>query len=667
MSATSWPSEAKLSSGSHSSAAVRAAWSAAFRPDPVLTVSEWADRERMLSQRTASEPGQWRTNRTPYLREIMDCLSVLSPVQRVVFKKGAQIGATEAGNNWIGYVIDQAPGPMLAVQPTVDMAKRFSRQRVAPMIDDCAPLRAKVREARERDSGNTVLAKEFPGGLLVMTGANSAAGLRSMPARFIFLDEIDAYPGDVDGEGDPIALAEARGRTFQRRKVFMPSTPTIAGRSRVDREWSKSDQRKFFVPCPECGVFQTLEFKQLRWPKGDTRAARYHCEACEASLGDEHKTFMLANGEWRATAEGDGETVGFHLSSLYSPVGWLSWVEIAKRWEDAQGDPTLLKGFVNTILGEVWQERGDAPDWDAVYSRRLEYRSGDVPGFVVVLFAGVDVQKDRLEVGIWGFGRNRQRALIEHRVLVGPTNRPEVWAELAAMFDETWPHESGATLKVRDWGIDTGAFAPDVAAFLHSQRGRANVHAIDGVDKYIGAFIKLGAMDLMVNGKPLKRGLKTVRVGVSFCKQEIVAQLGLRPGENGELPHGFIALPQDVTQEQVKQLTSESLVTVTKNGRVKREWQIMEGRRNEVLDCANYARGLAAMRGWDRWKPKTFAEYESAQRIIGKPPEPTKRAAEPAENYEAPEREPLDLPAPPPRAAAAPAARRRFSQSPYLA
>ena len=183
----------------------------------------------MLSGKAAADPGPWRTSRTPYLHAIMDCLSPTSAVERVVFMKGAQFGATEMGSNWVGYVIHQAPGPMMAVQPTVEMAKRNSKQRIDPLIEEARRAGRVDRATRSRDSGNTVLSKEFPGGVLVMTGANGAVGLRSMAVRYLFLDEVDAYPGDVDGEGDPITLAVARTRTFARRKVFMVSTPTIPG------------------------------------------------------------------------------------------------------------------------------------------------------------------------------------------------------------------------------------------------------------------------------------------------------------------------------------------------------------------------------------------------------------------------------------------------------
>ena len=266
-------------------------------PDPPMTVAEWADSYRILSGRAAAEAGRYRTSRTPYMREIMENLSPSSPVERVVFMKAAQTGATEAGNNFIGFVIHQAPGPILAVQPTVELAKRNSQQRIDPLIEESAELRKIVAPARSRDSGNTVLAKRFPGGQLVLTGANSATGLRSMPARYVFLDEVDAYPGDVDGEGDPIALAEARTATFgHRKKLFLVSTPTIKGLSRIEREYEASDQRRFFVPCPHCGAMQWLQFERLRWEKGKPETALYTCEACDQPISEAAKTEMLAKG-----------------------------------------------------------------------------------------------------------------------------------------------------------------------------------------------------------------------------------------------------------------------------------------------------------------------------------------------------------------------------------
>ncbi len=318
---------------------IERAWHEGLTPDPLLSVSAWADQHRMLSSKASAEPGRWRTARTPYLREIMDCLSPASPIERVVFMKGAQVGGTGCGSCWIGYVIHHAPGPMMAVWPTVEMAKRNSKQRIDPLIEESPVLAALIAPARSRDAGNTILAKEFRGGVLVMTGANSAVGLRSMPVRYLFLDEVDGYPLDVEGEGDAISLAEARTRTFTRRKIFIVSTPTIAGASSIEREYEASDQRRYFVPCPHCAHAQWFRFEQLRWERGRPETAVYVCESCETPIAEHHKTWMLEHGQWRATAPGNGRTAGFHLSSLYSPVGWRSWREIAAAWEelDRQG------------------------------------------------------------------------------------------------------------------------------------------------------------------------------------------------------------------------------------------------------------------------------------------------------------------------------------------
>ena len=269
-------------------------WGLGIRPDADLTVSQWADAHRMLGSRASAEPGRYRTSRTPYMREIMDALSPSSTVQRVVFMKAAQVGATEAGNNWIGFAIHQAPGPMLAVQPTVELAKRNSRQRIDPLIEESAALRERVKPARSRDAGNTMLSKEFAGGILIMTGANSAVGLRSTPARYIFLDEVDDYPASADEEGDPVTLVEARSLTFaHRRNSFGVLLRAITALSRIEREFEASDQRRFFVPCPHCGHSQWLKFDRLRWQKGRPETAEYHCEGCDQPMGVHNKTAML--------------------------------------------------------------------------------------------------------------------------------------------------------------------------------------------------------------------------------------------------------------------------------------------------------------------------------------------------------------------------------------
>ncbi len=603
---------------------IERAWHEGLTPDPLLSVSAWADQHRMLSSKASAEPGRWRTSRTPYLREIMDCLSPASPIERVVFMKGAQVGGTEAGSCWIGYVIHHAPGPMMAVWPTVEMAKRNSKQRIDPLIEESPALAGLIAPARSRDAGNTILAKEFRGGVLVMTGANSAVGLRSMPVRYLFLDEVDGYPLDVEGEGDAITLAEARTRTFTRRKIFIVSTPTIAGASSIEREYEASDQRRYFVPCPHCAHAQWLRFEQLRWERGRPETVAYICESCEMPIAEHHKTSMLAQGQWRATATGNGRTAGFHLSSLYSPVGWRTWREIAAAWESAidkaTGSASAIKTFKNTELGETWVEDGEAPDWQQLLERREDYRIGTVPHGGLLLVGGADVQKDRIEVSVWAFGRGKEAWLVEHRVLMGDTARDPVWTQLRAMLAETWTHACGAQLPLARFAIDTGYATQEAYTFVRACRD-PRVMAIKGVARGAALIGTPTAVDVSVGGKKLRRGLKLYSVTVGIAKQELYNHLRKQASvaEDGvtlTYPPGYIHLPK-VDAEFLQQLCAEQLVTRRdRNGYPKREWQKLR-ERNEGLDAFVYCRAAASAAGLDRFEERHWRELE---RSLGLPP-----------------------------------------------
>jgi phage terminase large subunit GpA-like protein len=595
------------------------AWRDGLLPDPALTVSEWADQHRVLSPRASAEPGRYRTDRTPYIREIVDALSPMHPVRRIVVMKSAQVGFTEGGNNWIGYVIHHAPGPMLAVQPTVELAKRFSRQRIEPLIAESPALRERVKPARSRDAGNTVLSKEFPAGLLVITGANSAVGLRSMPARYLFLDEVDAYPPSADEEGDPVALAEARTRTFSwRSKVLLGSTPTIHGLSRIEREYEATDQRRYFVPCPHCGEMQWLKFERLRWDKGKPETAHYECASCDGRIEEHHKTAMLEAGEWRPSAEGhDPGTIGFHISALYSPVGWFSWENIARLWEAATTDEAK-RSFKNSVLGETWIETGEAPDWQRLYERRETWQIGTVPRGGLFLTAGADVQKDRIEVDIWAWGRGLESWLVDHIAVEGGPEHAETWEELSDLLGRTWPHAHGAQLGLAKLAIDTGYESPAVYAWAR-RTGHAQVAPIKGVEGFNRAAPVIGPthVDVTEGGKKLRRGARLWTVAVSTFKSETYRYLRLSTPTDEEIaagakcPAGYVHLPNGTEAEWLKQLVGEQLVTVkTKRGFSRLEWQKLR-ERNEALDCRVYARAAAWIAGVDRWTEAMWRDLEA--------------------------------------------------------
>lgn len=595
-----------------------------LKPEPRLTVSEWADLYRILTQKASAEPGKWRTSRTPYLREIMDSLSPLSGIEEVYFMKGAQIGGTECGNNWIGYVIDYAPGPFMGVQPTVDLAKRNSKQRIQPLIDECPRLAARVKSARERDSGNTILEKDFPGGRLVLTGANSAVGLRSMPARYLFLDEEDAYPGDVDGEGDPSSLAKARTKTFARRKIFHVSTPTFEGRSRIASGYNSSDRRKYFVPCPSCKGMQHLQWKQIKYQvfknivgQEEPRDVHYLCEHCGGRIEEYSKKTMLENGEWRAEFPGvrAGKVAGFHLNSLYSPLGWFSWHDAVQQWLDAQGKPEELRGFINTVLGETWKDKSDAPDWNRLYERREPYKTGEIPSkSVVFLTAGVDVQKDRLEVEVVGWGKNKESWSIDHIVIPGDTSLEITWQGVDELLGKVWKHESGLSFSIKMLAVDSGFNTQHVYNWTR-KHPMNRVMAVKGIDQATLLVGISSAVDVNLAGKRIRRGAKVWPLGVSIAKGELYSWLKQnKPVDGQKFPIGYCHFPE-YGDEYFKQLTSEQLVVRIVRGRRKYDWEKTR-ERNEALDCRIYARAAASAVGMDRFNDE---HWEYLQGLQGEP------------------------------------------------
>jgi len=521
--------------------------------------------------------------------------------------KGAQLGATEAGNNWLGYIIDQAPGPALMVLPTVETAKRNSKQRVAPLIEESPALRAKVKDARRRDSGNTVLSKEFPSGILVMTGANSAIGLRSMPARYLFLDEVDAYPPDADGEGDPVELAIQRTRTFARRKIFLVSTPTIAGVSRIEAAFEESDQRRYFVPCPYCGHHQVLKWLNVKWPEGRPDEAAYRCEACEELIAERLKPAMLAAGEWRAEAAGDGKTAGFHLSGLYSPAGWYSWAEAARDFLAAKDVPERLKTFVNLCLAECWKERGEAPDWERLKYRAEGYPIGQVPRGGLFLTAGADVQGQRLEVEIVAWGPNNESWSVDYRILLGDVFQPQVWQQLAELLDESFPAEGGGSLKIGRLAVDSGYATQMVYNFARLYSGNL-VMATKGTARSTLAVGTPSPVDVTAGGRKLRGSAKVWPLGVDILKGQLYGWLRLQTPEEGEAcPPGWCHFPEH-GDEWFRQLTAEQLVTRrNKKGYIVREWEKTRDR-NEALDCRVYAMAAAMAAGVERWSPERWAD-----------------------------------------------------------
>lgn len=563
-----------------------------FKPPSRRTVTGWADDERILPSKGSAAPGKYRSSRTPYMREPMDCLSVLSPVEEVVLMAAAQTGKSESGNNWVGYVIDEAPGPMLLVQPTVDNAKRYSKQRITPMILETPSLAAKVIDNKSRESGNTMLEKEFPNGILLLGGANSAAGLRSMPIRYLFADEISNWPADVDGEGDPLGLAEERTNTFGRkRKIFKCSTPGIAKVCRIEAEYLKTDQRKYFVPCPHCGHKHVLRWENFHIPKKpdggwDFAGAYMACPDCGGVLREHHKTDMLAAGEWRATCphQIDPTRRGYQISALYSPVGWKSWARIARQWIEAQGNQTKLQAFANNVLAETWDVSGTAISDVELYNRvqalAADYNGLELlPEGALVVVNGVDVQPDRLELETLAFGLGQENWSIEYRVIMGDPNGPLVWQQLDNYLATEFKHPSGVRLRAARTFVDTGGSNTTAVYDYVRDRAHLGVFGIKG----------RGGDGVPAVGNPTKNNIgkvPLVPVGTFVLKDAVFGGLALT-----EAGPGYCHFPKRYAPSYYRGLTAEEVrVKLNPKGFPVREWfKKTADARNEPLDCRVYA------------------------------------------------------------------------------
>ena len=593
----------------------------AWAPPPRLSLSQWADKHFVLSAESAAQPGRWRT--LPYQRGIMDAIT--DPrIEHVTVMKSARIGYTLMFSAAIGYFMHQDPAPMLVVQPTVDDAKNFSKETIATMLRDVPVLAALTTRDEEskgpKDSSNTMTHKLFPGGVLSLVGANSGAGFRRISRRVVLLDEVDAYPPSAGSEGDPVRLAKMRTQAFWNRKLVDGSTPLLAGSSRIEQLFLDGDQRRFHVPCPHCGHMDFLAFRQIDrghwmvWPEGEPGAAHFVCSKNGCVIEHKDKRAMLERGEWRADAELKGHA-SFHIWAAYSYSPNATWGDIATEFVAANKEGSeALRTFVNTWLGETWQEKGEAPEWERLYRRREKYARGTVPAQVLLLTAGVDVQRDRLVVEVVGWGGDRQSWSVDALVLPGDTSRPEVWASLDELLARQWPTEDGGARPIEMLAVDSGDQTQTVYNWAR-RYPMSRVIAVKGASSAAAIINSPSAVDVTVRGKKLSRGYKVWPVGSSLVKSELYGWLRLEaPVDGGPCPPGFCHFPEH-GEDFFKQLTAEHLVQVRKRtGHIVHEWQVQPGRENHYLDCRVYARAAAALKGLDR--------YAAAQRTGPPAPAP---------------------------------------------
>lgn len=567
-----------------------------WAPPPKQTLSEWAEKNFYLSPEYSAQTGQLRLH--SFQRDIFD--SFTDPyVTDIVVMCATQMVKTLFLQAIVAYVIARDPGPILLAQPTETDAETFSKERLAPMIRDMECLRTRVAPEKRTSKANTTLHKMFQGGSLSLIGAQTAGNFARRTIRYFLADERDKWLRNVGKEGDGYSLGVKRTARFRSRaKRVQVCSPTIEGDSQIAKAYADTDQRKFWVPCPKCGDHQVLRWERVTWENADPDTARYKCAHCEALWNDVERWDACERGEWRGEAAFRGKA-GFWISELYSE--WRTLTQIVRDFLAKKDDPVEFQTFVNTTLAETWKQAGEAPDWEKLMSRiEQSYHLGQVPAGVLFLTGGVDVQKTWIEGYIYGWGRGRQRWVVDHFRIEGDPYNPATWDALTEQLNRTYRHPSGADLNIIRMAVDTGHATNEVYAWAR-QQGSGRVLAVDG---RAGGAALVGLptqVDIKVGGGGrIKHGCKLWPVNVSMAKSELYGLLGKdRPADGEPYPAGWVHFAADLPDEFFRQLTAEQLVYHVVKGYRKAEW-IKSRERNEALDCANYARAAASALGMDR-------------------------------------------------------------------
>lgn len=633
----------------------REAYGRGLTPDPELWVDEWADEYMRIPRDTgAAEPGKYRTARTPYAREPMRCLSPAHPCKRVITMVASQLMKTQIALNWIGALIHMAPSNILTLLPSLALAKRVSA-RIGKTIAATPELKARVAASRSRDARNTMDTKEFEGGTLYATTAGSASNLAELAARYIYGDEIDRWDVDVDEEGDPVDLAETRGSTFGRNaKFYFSSSPTIKGASRIADLFETSDQRYYYVPCPTCGHMQVLEWESLLY-SADFQTVHYKCSSpdCDVLIEEHHKGEMLAQGEWRSHARGDGETVGFHLNALYAPLGWTSWADLAKQFEKAKraqdrGDLEPMQVFYNTRLAKVWDSAVEQTKAEVLQARALQenYVLGTVTVGVLVLTCSVDVQANRLEVMIIGWGAGMERWIVDFKVIPGDPADQRTWELLDDLLKVRYRHPCGVSLGILATGIDSGGHhTHEVYQFCRVRRWR-NVFALKGASKPGRPVIaqRPSLVDVTWRGQTERNGAELWMVGTDTAKDWIYNRYSFESGP------GAVHFAKDLPDEFFQQCVAERKIARYVKGYKRIEWVKGKADRNEALDLQVYNLAMAYYLGLHRYGEQDWEKLRQAlaQANLFEEPTPAKPPASEQEDDDADAEVESQSPAQPP-------------------
>jgi phage terminase large subunit GpA-like protein len=583
----------------------------ALRPPPRFSLSEWAEQHAYLSPETSSEPGKFHA--FAYQIAIMDAMTDPS-IEIITVMKSARVGYTRLLDHLVGYHIHHDPAPVLVVQPRVEDAEDYSRTEIAPMLRDTPCLAAIAGDLKAKDSDQRILKRMFRNGASVsFVGANSPAGFRRITARVVCFDEVDAYPVEGAGEeGDQVKLGIKRSETFWNRKIVLGSTPLVTETSRIARSYAESDRRRYHVPCPHCGVFQTLKWPNLQWGKdidanGNTlthypETAHFVCEGCQERIEEHHKPAMVAAGQWIAERPFKGHA-GFHIWAAYSLWPNAAWSNLAREHLAAGKDRGLRKTFTNLVLGETWDEQYETVDGNQLRLRGENYGTDCLPDAIQTLTAGIDTHDDRFELIVLGFGAQEETWVVDFQVPYGDPGQQSAWIGLDQLLLREYNTDRGRTLRIKAVCIDSGGHhAQSVVNFCQSRRAR-RIYAIKGIS---------GASKQPIwplHASRTHTNQQVFLINVDKAKQLIYARL-----RNDKSGPNFMHFPagEPYGEEFFDQLTSERVITKYKMGIPFHVWELPPNRNNEVLDCCAYAIAARESMPWLRFDTMVAAPHPHA-------------------------------------------------------
>lgn len=630
-------------------ARLAAAAARALAPRKPLTVSQWADLHRRLSSKGSAEPGRWRTDRNPPLREPMDIMSARAAVKEGVLMFPIQFGKTEVEVNVLGYIMDHSPGPAMVCLPGEVSMNKWVNQKLNPMIDETPAVKQSLVSVASRDASNTRTFKDFAGGQLYLEHAGSPSRLKSTTVKYLLVDELDEFAANLTTGDDPVDMLEGRTSAFPATyKRLYISTPSLLGVSRIHGKWLKSDQRRYHVPCPHCGHEQPLEWGGLHWSlragARDVEAVWYVCRDCGAMIDEHHKTGMIAAGQW--VPEQPGARIrGYHINCLYYQIGLgPRWQDLAQMWVDAQNDPAKLKTFVNDRLAEPWEDPSmRAVKHNIIADRAEGYRLRTAPLGVLAITAGVDTQDNRLAVQIVGWGRGLAAWVIDYIELPGDPAEDSVWTALVDLLGRPIEHASGGLLRVEAVAIDAGGHRTEaVKAFVRSRRVRRPLAIFGAVPNNAPVLSKPKAQDVNWKGQSDKRGVMIHHVGTVGIKHALYARLSTDADKGAD--ERLVHFSDELPPEYFAGLVSEQYDPR------KNRFEKKRGARNEPLDTYVYAYA-AAHHPELRLHRRTRAEWDALEERL-------KAAQTAAQHEKQPEEKPTARPAP--RTAPRPVPRRNF-------